>query len=92
MKGIRGKSLKAIVWDIAEGYVTVNPLFLKPIDIETIKELYREIQKVQVEIRGEKFPYGDVYAIRIRNTRLQRLNSSQMIIRNYLRQRREMVY
>jgi len=91
MKGIRGKSLKAIIWDIAEGYVTVNPLFLKPIDIDTIRELYKEIQKVQTEIRGEKFPYNDVQAIRIRNMRLQRLNSAQMIIRNFLRERRYMI-
>ncbi len=91
MKGIRGKSLKAIIWDIAEGYVTVNPLFLKPIDLDTIRDLYKEIQKIQTEIRGEKFPYNDVQAIRIRNMRLQRLNSAQIIIRNFLRERRYMI-
>jgi hypothetical protein len=91
MKGIRGKSLKAIIWDIAEGYVTVNPLFLKAIDIDTIRDLYKEIQKIQTEIRGEKFPYNDVQAIRMRNMRLQRLNSAQIIIRNFLRERRYMI-
>ncbi len=91
MKGIRGKSLRAIIWDIAEGYVTVNPLFLKPIDLDTIRDLYKEIQKIQTEIRGEKFPHNDVQAIRIRNMRLQRLNSAQMIIKNFLRERRYMI-
>ncbi len=85
MKGIRGKSVKAIAFDIAEGYVTVNPLFLKPLDTETIKELYQEIRKVQNEIRGGQFPYGDVKAIRQRNMKLQRLHTAAMIIKNYMR-------
>ncbi len=88
MPTIRGKSLKATAYDIAEGYVVVNPLFLKPLDSETLKGLYHEIMKVQVEIRSEKFPQGDPQAIRWRNTRLQRLNSSAMIIKNFARERR----
>ncbi|RMG71212.1 MAG: hypothetical protein D6710_06365 [Nitrospirae bacterium] len=85
---IRGKSVRSIVWDISEGYVTVNPLFLKPLDNDVIKQLYKEIQRAQNEIRGEKFPYNDIQAIRQRNMKLQRLNSALMIIRNYLKQRR----
>lgn len=88
MPTIRGKSLKAITYDIAEGYVVVNPLFLKPLDGESIKGLYHEMKKVQVEIRGEKFPHGDVQAIRWRNTRLQRLNSASMVLKNFARERK----
>lgn len=88
MPTIRGKSLKAITFDIAEGYVVVNPLFLKPLDQESLKGLYHEIMKAQIEIRGEKFPHGDTQAIRWRNTRLQRLNSSLMILKNFAREKR----
>ncbi len=88
MPTIRGKSLKAIAYDIAEGYVVANPIFLKSLDSEAVKGLYHEIMKVQVEIRSEKFPQGDPQAIRWRNTRLQRLNSSAMIIKNFARERR----
>lgn len=88
MPTIRGKSLKATAYDIAEGYIVVNPLFLKSLDSEAVKGLYHEIMKVQVEIRSEKFPQGDPQAIRWRNTRLQRLNSSAMIIKNFARERR----
>ena len=88
MPTIRGKSLKAIAYDIAEGYVVVNPLFLKPLDGESLKGLHHEIIKAQVEIRGEKFPQGDSRAIRWRNTRLQRLNSASMILKNFARERR----
>ncbi len=88
MKGIRGKSIKSVVFDIAEGYVTVNPLFLKPLDNETIRELYTQIQRTQAEIRAEQFPHGDIKAIRQRNIRLQRLHTATMIIRNYMKTKR----
>jgi hypothetical protein len=85
---IRGKSLKAITYDIAEGYVVVNPIFLKPLDDDSLKGLYHELVKTQTEIRGDKFPHGDTQAIRWRNTRLQRLYSASMIIKNFARERR----
>jgi len=85
---IRGKSFKAITYDIADGYLTVNPLFLKPLDSESLTGLYHEIMKTQVMIRGEKFPQSDAPAIRMRNVRLQRLYSALMIIKNFARERR----
>lgn len=88
MSNFRGKSLKAIAQDISEGYVTVNPLFLKPLDNDNLKKLYQEIMKAQAEIRAEKFPYNDVQAIRWRNMRLQRLHSALMILKNFARDRR----
>ena len=88
VSSIRGKSLKAVTYDIADGYTTVNPLFLKPIDIESLTGLYHEIMKTQIMVRGEKFPTSDTVAIRTRNVRLQRLHSALMIIRNFARERR----
>lgn len=88
MPNVRGKSLKALSQDIAEGYVTVNPIFLKPFDAEALKGLYQEIMKAQAEIRGEKFPFSDIQAIRWRNMRLQRLHVSAMIVKTYARDKR----
>ncbi len=88
---IRGKSPKAIANDIAEGYVAVNPLFLKPLDTNTLKELYQEIHKVASEIRAEKFPHGDVMAIRRRNMRLSKLHTAALVTRNYARERRTVI-
>ncbi len=88
MSSIRGKSLTAVARDIAEGYVVVNPLFLKPLDLESIKGIYEQLQKVQVEIRSEKFPFNDVPAIRMRNMRLQRLHTAVAIIKNFAKERR----
>lgn len=88
MPNVRGKSLKAIARDIAEGYVTVNPLFLKPFDEETLKELYHEVMRTQGELRAERFPHNDTEAIRWRNTRLQRLHTTSVIIKSFARDRR----
>jgi len=88
MISIRGKSIKAIAYDVSEGYVIVNPLFLKSIDSESLKGLQQELLRVQITIRGEKFPTGDTQSIRWRNTRLQRLNSAIMILKNFARERR----
>lgn len=88
MPSIRGKSIKATAQDVSEGYVSVNPLFLKSFDSETLKEIYSEIMQVQTEIRADRFPHNDTAAIRWRNTRLQRLHSAAMIIRNFARDRK----
>ena len=88
MSTIRGKSLKAITFDIAEGYVVVNPILLKQLEDDSLKGLYHEIMKAQIETRGGKFPHGDTQGIRRRNTRLQRLYSALMVIKNFARERR----
>ena len=88
MPNIRGKSLKALTVDIAEGYITVNPILLKSFGPEQLNEIYKEISKTQNDIRGERFPTKDLTAIRLRNLKLQRLHSASMIIRNFARERR----
>lgn len=88
MGNVRGKSLEAIAKDISDGYLTVNPIFLKGLDNEAIKGLYQAIQKVQAIIRGEKFPFNDIEAIRTRNMRLQRLHLSLIILKNFARERK----
>ncbi len=88
MANIRGKSVKIIAKDISDGYITVNPLFLKPFDPESLKELYQEVIKTQAEVRGEKFPFGDIQAIRWRNMKLQRLHVAAMIIKTFARDKR----
>jgi hypothetical protein len=88
VSNVRGKSNKALTVDVAEGYVSVNPLFLKLFDPEGLKEFYQEIEKTQRELRTEKFPTNDIQAIRMRNLKLQRLYAAQMVTRNFARERR----
>ena len=88
MPNVRGKSLTALIRDVAEGYVAVNPIFLKSFDQETLKTFYKELSKVQIEIRSEKFPTHDTAAIRTRNLKLQRLYSASIVVHNFARERR----
>jgi hypothetical protein len=88
MGNVRGKSTKAITVDVAEGYVAVNPLFLKSFDSDSLNDFYHQLDKTQKELRAERFPTSDVQAIRMRNLKLQRLYSAQMVIRNFARERR----
>jgi hypothetical protein len=92
MPNVRGKSLKALTLDIAEGYVAVNPIFLKLFAAEQLKEIYGEIIKTQNDIRGDRFPTNDLTAIRTRNLKLQRLHSASMIIRNFAKERRILLF
>ena len=83
-----GRNVKAIAADIAEGYVVVNPIFLKPFDNESLKKFYETMLRKQNEIRIQPFPYGDVELIRKRNMRLQRVYAAIILIRNYAREKR----
>ena len=88
MANTRGKSNKALTMDVAEGYIAVNPIFLKPFSPEGLKELYYEIDKTQKFLRSEKFPANDIEAIRMRNLKLQRLYLATVVIRTFARERR----
>jgi hypothetical protein len=83
-----GRNVKAIAADIAEGYVVVNPIFLKPFDNESLKKFYETMLRKQNEIRIEPFPYGNVELIRKRNMRLQRVYAAIILIRNYAREKK----
>ncbi len=86
--GFRGKSMKAVAVDIAEGYVSVNPLFLKKFDKDMIKDLYENLNKAMTGTRNEKIDIANQAAIRIRNMKLQRLHNAMIIIRNIAREKR----
>lgn len=82
------RNYKAVVADISEGFVVVNPLYLKGFDEDALKRLNEAIERKQSEIRKEPFPPNDVSAIRNRNMKLQRLYTALTIIKNYAREKR----
>ncbi len=87
MADIRGKSIQAVVRDISDGYITVNPIFLKSFNEETLKSLSAQIRKIQTEVRSTPFPARDISAIRNRNMKLQRLHTAAIIINNFAKER-----
>lgn len=82
------KSLKAFAVDIAEGFLYVNPLFLKAFNEESLKSLYNIVMRAQIEIRAEPFPYHEIELIRKRSLKLQRLNAALTVVRNFAREKK----
>jgi hypothetical protein len=86
--GFKGKSMKAVAADVAEGYVSVNPLFLKKFDKDMIKDLYDNLNKALTGTRNEKIDLSDQPSLRMRNLKLQRLHNAMIILRNIAREKR----
>jgi hypothetical protein len=86
--GFKGKSLKAISTDVAEGYISINPLFLKKFDKDMVKELYEHLSKAMTATRTEKIDLTDQAMLRTRNMKLQRLHNALIIVRNTAREKR----
>lgn len=80
MAFIRGNPL-ALAKDIADGYITVNPLLFKKFRESDYHELYHHLIKVQKIVRAEVPPQTDSKGVRQRNMRLQRLNTSLMVLK-----------
>lgn len=86
--GFKGKSMRAVAGDVAEGYISINPLFLKKFDKDMIKDLYENLNKSLTGARNEKIDLQDQAAIRFRNMRLQRLHNALIIVRNIAREKK----
>lgn len=86
--GFRGKSMKIVAVDVAEGYITVNPLFLKKFDRDMIKDLFDNLNKTLTFIRNDKVDFTNQATLRMRNMKLQRVHNAMIIIRNIAREKR----
>jgi len=86
--GFKGKSMKVVAVDVAEGYISVNPLFLKRFDKDMIKDLYENLNKSLTTLRNEKIDLTNQPSVRTRNMKLQRLHNAMIIIRNTAREKR----
>ena len=86
--GFRGKSMRVVAIDVAEGYVSVNPLFLKKFDKDMVKELYDHLNKALTSTRNEKTDFTDQAVLRTRNMKLQRLHNAMIVLRNIAREKR----
>jgi hypothetical protein len=86
--GFRGKSMRVVAFDVAEGYISVNPLFLKKFDKDMVKELYDHLNKTLTLTRNEKTDFTDHVVLRTRNMKLQRLHNAMIVLRNIAREKR----
>lgn len=86
------RNYKSLANDISEGMIAVNPIFLKHFQGDEFTQLFKALDRKLAEIRGEPFPYGQAEPIRRRNIKIQRLHSSMMIIRNFAREKKIVIY
>jgi hypothetical protein len=86
--GFRGKSMRVVAIDVAEGYISVNPLLLKKFDKDMVKELNDHLNKALTSARNEKTDFTDQAALRTRNMKLQRLHNAMIVLRNIAREKR----
>ncbi len=86
--GFKGKSMRVVAIDVAEGYLSVNPLFLKKFDKDMVKDLYDVLNKTLTATRNEKIDLTDQTSVRNRNMRLQRLHNAMIVLRNTAREKR----
>ena len=80
--------MKAVANDVAEGYMTINPLVLKKFDKDMIKDLFEHLNKAMGAARNLAVPLNDSLALRQKNMKLQRLHNSIIILRNTAREKR----
>lgn len=80
--------MKAVANDVAEGYMSINPLVLKKFDKDMIKDLFEHLNKAMGVARNLAVPLNDTLALRQKNMRLQRLHNSIIILRNTAREKR----
>lgn len=83
-----GGSAYAMSREISEGYILISPNSLKKYSDQEIRELQRELEKIQREARAEQPSLDDLNAIKKKNRKIQRISTALMTIRNFLQLRK----
>lgn len=76
-------SPKALVKDVAGGYLAFTPLVLKRFTPEEIKAISTQIDLLLREMRGQAVSARNIPALREKNLRLGRLNEAHMVLTTY---------
>jgi hypothetical protein len=84
----RARSLGVMAKDVMEGYVTLNPLVIKKFDGDSLKELYRQVRRLQTTIRSEGLDLANQQALRQRNQKLQRMHQALSVLEHQAKAQR----
>ena len=74
---------KQFARDIADGFFVFNQATCRQFTPGELRSIYRLLELVSREIRGEQIPLEEVVEIQKKNMRLSRVNNSLMFIRNH---------
>ncbi len=72
-----------VATDVAEGYVMLNPPFLKKYERHEIDALVKEIEKLARDTRGSVVPADDSEANQAKNRRLLRLSQATVVLQSW---------
>jgi len=66
--------------DLAEGYLTLNPVSLKKYAGHELDSLQKELERLSRDLRGQLIPQDETEAIQLKNRKLLRLSQATMVI------------
>lgn len=66
--------------ELAEGYLTLNPVSLKKYESHELDTLQKEIEKLSRDLRGQAVSQEDTEAIQSKNRKLLRLSQATSVI------------
>ena len=79
-----GGSAFAMANSLMEGYILPSPATLKRLEVDELRAVLFEMDKLLKELRGLVVDPTDTMALQKRNQRIQKLNSATMVINNQL--------
>lgn len=69
--------------DVAEGYVMLNPPFLKKYERHEVETLLKEMEKLSRDLRGTVVAADDAEANQTKNRKLLRLSQATVVLQNW---------
>jgi hypothetical protein len=69
--------------DLAEGYLTLNPVSLKKYAGHELDALQKELDRLSRDLRGQVIPQDETETIQLRNRKLLRLSQAVMVIQSW---------
>ena len=72
-----------VATDVAEGYVSLNPVVLKKYEKHEIDALMKELEKITRDTRSQIVPVDDADASAKRSRRLLRLSQANVVLQSW---------
>ena len=76
------------VKEIADGYIAINPVYLKKFSPGTLRVIHRELHKKMISVRAERTDFADIKQVRDRNLKMSRINNAIRMIQAYCKERK----
>ena len=72
-----------VATDVAEGYVSLNPVVLKKYEKHEVDALLKELEKLTRDTRSQVVPQDDAEASATRSRKLLRLSQANVVLQTW---------